>query len=104
VLNKWAGIGVGILLGASHAYAATSLDGQRWAASCASCHGTNGNAVGNLIPALAGMPKERLMARMQEFKAGARQATVMQQIAKGYGEQEIEAIATFFAQQPGQKK
>ena len=36
---------------------------------------------------------------MKEFKEGKREATVMHQIAKGYGEAEIAALAAYFAGQ-----
>ena len=34
---------------------------------------------------------------MQEFKSGARQATLMGHVAKGYTDEEIKAMAEFFA-------
>jgi cytochrome c553 len=34
---------------------------------------------------------------MQAFKAGTRPATVMHQIAKGYSDEQIKAIAAWFA-------
>lgn len=36
---------------------------------------------------------------MREFREGRRSSTIMQQIAKGYTEAEIEAAATYFAAQ-----
>jgi cytochrome c553 len=36
---------------------------------------------------------------MAEFRAGTRPATVMHQIAKGYGEAETAALADYFSQQ-----
>lgn len=77
---------------------------QRLAASCAGCHGTNGAAVGTAIPALAGQPKEALLAAMQEFKNGTRQATVMHQLAKGYTDEQIALMAAYFAQQAAPAK
>ncbi len=73
--------------------------GQRLAASCANCHGTNGVPVGDAIPALAGQSKEALLTSLTEYKAGKRNATVMHQIAKGYSDQQLAALAAFFAAQ-----
>lgn len=70
------------------------------AANCANCHGTNGKAVPNAgMVALAGQTKEALVRGLKEFRAGARPATVMHQIAKGYTDEQIELVAGFFAAQ-----
>ena len=70
------------------------------AANCAACHGTAGRpAPGSAMPALAGRPQGELIAILGEFKAGKRPATVMQQIAKGFDDAEIAAIALYFEQQ-----
>lgn len=77
---------------------ALALDTRALAASCASCHGTDGQAVaGFAMPKLAGLPKDYLVAQMQAFISGSRPATVMQQIAKGYSAAQIDALATYFA-------
>ena len=79
--------------------AASAQDaGSRLAASCAMCHGTAGHSVGGNEP-LAGMPKEELARKFKEFRSGARPATAMHQIAKGYSDSEIEQIAAYFAAQ-----
>lgn len=70
------------------------------AASCASCHGTAGQAVaGSANAALAGLDKDYLVAQMKAFKSGARPATVMHQLAKGYSDAQIESMAAYFAAQ-----
>ena len=77
----------------------TPLGVRALAANCAACHGTNGNSVGGAVPGLAGTNKEYFVAQMKAFKEGKREATLMHQIAKGYSEAEIAAIADFFAAQ-----
>ena len=68
------------------------------AANCAQCHGTGGHpAPGSILEPLAGRPRERLLERMQAFKAGGARATVMDQIAKGYSDAEIAALADYFS-------
>ena len=69
------------------------------AANCAACHGTNGNSAGGAIAGLAGMNKEYLAGQMKLFKEGKREATLMHQIAKGYSDAEVAAMADFFAAQ-----
>lgn len=71
------------------------------AATCAQCHGTDGRAAASsVIPGLAGVPRETLIAQMKAFKDGTRPATVMHQLAKGYSEQQVQDIAAYFAAQP----
>ena len=71
------------------------------AASCAACHGTNGRAApGSTVAGLAGRSRDDLVQVMGQFKAGQRPATVMHQIAKGYTEAEIAAMADYFSRLP----
>lgn len=71
------------------------------AATCANCHGTGGRAVeGSAVPGLAGMPATYFTEQMKAFKSGARQATVMHQLAKGYSDAQIEQMAAYFSALP----
>ena len=75
-----------------------SAQARSWAAGCANCHGTQGQAQpGN--ESLAGMSKPDIVKKMQDFKLGRKPATVMHQLAKGYSDEQIDAIATYFAAQ-----
>jgi len=70
------------------------------AANCAPCHGTDGHAVrGSTIAGLAGRSSAEIADIMAQYKEGKRSATVMQQIAKGFSEAEIIAIADYFSKQ-----
>ena len=70
------------------------------AATCANCHGTQGRAIeGSVVPGLAGQPAGDLADQMKAFKAGTRPATVMHQLARGYTDAQIDAIAAYFAAQ-----
>ena len=73
--------------------------GSSLAATCANCHGTNGMSVGD-VASLAGRPKDELVRKMQDFKAGRLQGTVMPQLAKGFSDEQIDVVARWFAAQP----
>jgi cytochrome c553 len=68
------------------------------AATCTNCHGTNGVSQGGTA-SLAGMPRDTMIRTMQEFKTGARPATIMHQLSKGYTDEQIALIAGWFAAQ-----
>jgi cytochrome c553 len=68
------------------------------AATCANCHGTDGRSVGS-VPGLAGLDTGYIVQQMQDFKAGRRPATIMQQLAKGFSDAQIEQVAAYFAAQ-----
>jgi len=90
-----------LLMAAQLACAQTpsSLQVRSWAAACANCHGTQGVAQAPMQP-LAGLPKEVIAQRMQDFKSGkVPSATVMHQLAKGYSDEQIAAMAAYFAAQ-----
>jgi cytochrome c553 len=72
------------------------------AATCANCHGTNGQARGDMKP-LAGVSAEKIVAMLADFKSGAQPATIMHQISKGYTDEQIKLIASFLAMQPAGK-
>jgi cytochrome c553 len=79
------------------ASAQDSTAARNLAATCFTCHGTDGRSVGGVPPSLAGQDKNYLLQTMKDFKAGKRPATIMHQQAKGYTDQELEIIAGYFA-------
>ena len=66
------------------------------ALTCATCHGTDGKSPGS-IPTIAGRPAKDLKDALVGFKTGTRHATVMNRLAKGYTDQEIDALADYFS-------
>lgn len=89
------------------AFAAPNLTPQgvaSMASACAMCHGTHGRpAPGSSVARLAGRSAESIVTRMAEFREGRREATIMHQIAKGYGDAETAAIARYFEAQPAEE-
>jgi cytochrome subunit of sulfide dehydrogenase len=96
-------VAAGLLAAAAAAHAQDRNLGRDLAATCANCHGTNGQARGDMITALAGMPAERLIQKFNAYKSGALPATIMHQIAKGYSDDQVQSIAEFLAAQPAKR-
>ena len=64
--------------------------------ACSGCHGTDGHSVGGM-PAFSGKKADELKKLLRDFKSGAREATVMDRIAKAYSVEQLDAIADYFA-------
>jgi cytochrome subunit of sulfide dehydrogenase len=67
------------------------------AAACSGCHASR--AVETSFTRLSGRNPTEIVTAMQEFRAGQRPATVMDRIAKGFSDDEIKAIAAWYAAQ-----
>lgn len=64
------------------------------AATCASCHGTNGVSVADArVPWINTLTPKEISTAMLEYKNGTRTGTIMHQLAKGYTDEQIEIIA-----------
>ena len=68
------------------------------AAACSGCHAANPR-VETPVPPIVGRPAADIAQAMTAFKAGQRSATVMDRIAKGFSDDEIQAIAAWLAAQ-----
>ena len=79
---------------------ATADEGFRVSQTCAGCHGTNGAAPGETIPILGGQSMAYLADSMRAYKSGDRNYYVMNIIANGFDDQQIDAISNWFASQP----
>ena len=95
-----------LALASSWASAQTDVNlARNLAATCANCHGTNGQALGKDAKPLAGVPAANTMSLMAAFKAGSiPNTTIMHQIAKGYTDEQIKLIAEYFAAQTPARK
>ncbi len=86
--------------------AASAADAPPGASSCSGCHAPI-LSQGVIVPPLSGRPAAETASLMREFKSGARPATVMGRIAKGFDDAEIDAIARWLGaqgQQQGQQQ
>ncbi|GAB4089780.1 c-type cytochrome [Hydrogenophaga soli] len=91
-------LGTALALGAALAQAQVAQV-KVWAAACANCHGTNGQAQPGIEP-LAGKDKAEMLQKLLDFKAGRKPATLMHQLSKGYTDEQLADIAGYFAAQP----
>ena len=66
------------------------------AAACSGCHPAS-TRITSPVPRLAGRDSTAIVKAMQDFRSGARAGTVMDRIAKGFTDEEIQAIATWYA-------
>jgi len=68
------------------------------AASCSGCHPAS-SRIASPVPRLAGIDRAAIVRAMQDFRSGQRAATVMDRLAKGFTDEEIQAIAAWYATQ-----
>lgn len=90
-----------VALAAPFAAAQTALEvtdeniGETIGVTCFGCHGDNGVSLG-VVPSLRG--RVDVADALLAFKNGQRHGSVMDRIAKGYSEREIDAVGRFFAE------
>jgi sulfide dehydrogenase cytochrome subunit len=77
---------------------AASAEAPPGAASCTGCHPANAG-VESPLTRLVGRDAADLVRQMQAFRSGEVATTVMDQIAKGFSDAEVQAIAAWYAEQ-----
>ena len=78
---------------------ADMASGEVLANTCFSCHGTDGNSLGDM-PTIHGKSEQFIIKKLRAHKSGSgsgASSTVMSRIAKGFSDDEIAALAKFFA-------
>lgn len=82
-------------------YAADLKAGEKKAEQCAGCHGAKGlSSYDSQYPSLAGQHAPYLSTQLHNFKSGARVNPIMQGMAAGLSEADIENLAAYFASVP----
>ncbi len=77
------------------AVAQTNIEGL--ARTCNACHGVAGVSAGLSMPSIGGLPRDYLRKVMKQWKYGERSAITMSRIVKGFSDDEIDALAAYFA-------
>lgn len=73
--------------------------GQTKAATCAACHGADGNSVSPQFPKLAGQNADYIVRELQRFKSGERKNAIMSGMAAALSEQDMLDVAAWFSSQ-----
>ena len=73
------------------------------ASSCSGCHPASGS-VDTPVKQLVGRKPEEIVAAVEAFRSGAKPATVMDRIAKGFTGDEVKAIADWYGAQRQEAK
>lgn len=78
--------------------------GQAKAATCAACHGMDGNSVNPVWPSLAGQHASYIVETVNAFKMGTRNDVLMTAQASLLNEQDLADVAAYFAAQTGTQR
>ncbi|MAR89589.1 MAG: c-type cytochrome [Pseudomonadota bacterium] len=73
--------------------------GKEKSATCAACHGPNGNSTIPNFPKLAGQVEKYTLKQLQDMKSGARQVPQMTAIVAGLSDQDMADLAAYYAEQ-----
>jgi sulfide dehydrogenase cytochrome subunit len=91
-------ISAAVIAGSLAAAPARAADAPPGASSCSGCHAAK-TTVETPVPRLEGRDAAEIVAQMEAFRSGQKQATVMDRLAKGFSEAEIRAIAAWYGAQ-----
>lgn len=73
--------------------------GKTKSATCAACHGMDGNSVNPIWPKLAGQHATYIAKQLADFKAGARKDPTMMGMSAPLSEQDMADLGAYFATQ-----
>jgi len=69
-------------------------------AACSACHGPGGNSMIPDTPSIAGQPRVFIENQMVLIREGLREVPVMKDVVASLKDEDIVALATYFAAQP----
>jgi cytochrome c553 len=99
--SVWQLIVVGALLATGQALADGDANaGQEKSATCAGCHGANGEGM-DPNPPIAGMDVESFTAAINAYKSGEREEPMMGMLAAPLSDQDIADLAAYYASLSG---
>ncbi|MGQ0523253.1 MAG: c-type cytochrome [Betaproteobacteria bacterium] len=78
--------------------------GKALAASCADCHGEDGNSITPGVPSLAGQQPHYLINAIREYHQGERKTVSMKAMLRDASRSDLEKLALYFASQTPAKR
>ena len=75
--------------------------GKAKSATCAGCHGADGNSATAMFPKLAGQHEDYLYHSLKDYKSGKRKNPIMSGQVATLSDQDMQDLAAFFAKQKG---
>lgn len=87
------------LIAALPAVAGDAAVGKAKSASCAACHGADGNSPSPGFPKLAGQHESYIAKQLRDYKSGKRVNATMNAMVLPLSEQDIDDLAAYFASQ-----
>jgi cytochrome c553 len=88
-------------LGCHMAWAGNAAKGKEKSATCAACHGEDGNSQAPTFPRLAGQKEDYLVHSLEGYKAGTRKNPTMNAMAEALSKEDMKDLAAYFASQKG---
>lgn len=96
-------LAIGSLGLASFAFAAGDASrGEALVATCAACHGADGNSVTPMFPKIAGLGEKYLYKQLKDIQMKTRVVPEMTGILDNNSDQDLEDMAAYFASKPMQ--
>jgi len=81
------------------ATAGDAAKGKELSATCAACHGADGNSTIPANPKIAGQYESYLIRALKDYRSGARNNAIMAGFAAALSDQDIKDLAAYFASQ-----
>jgi cytochrome c553 len=80
-------------------FAARIAKGQQLSATCAACHGADGNSLIAANPSLAGQPAGYIARQLAHFKTDVRANAIMKGFATALSDDDMKALGEYFSRQ-----
>jgi cytochrome c553 len=74
--------------------------GRHLAAECIACHRLDGSSSGPGIPSIIGLDRDTFVTTLKFYKDGKRTNPVMVSVAQSLDEEQMQALAAYFASLP----
>jgi len=87
--------GAALVFGVAFAGLASAAEAPPGASSCSGCHAAIASA--DQPASLIGRPASEIVDAMLAYKSGQRPATIMDRVARGFSDEEVAAIAAWYA-------